>query len=205
MVSASRRAFATFSFSFSDSSAASCVARLTHTPLHALAHISIHIATTKSGLIEKHLLRMLRTALLAWGEDKGCYIIQGTFKWYTRGWFYSALISSCFDLSLSCVFFCCLCQSDSFPFLVLSGTCHVASCPILVFKCLNLQLSCNKTMFLYFCQNPISTKTQWKCQAAEKPWSMNYCIIAEPNSWASACGSSSWCSHNPNRETDHLY
>lgn len=88
----------------SDSSAASCTRTRLFT---ALAHISIHIATTKSGLIEKHLLRMLRTALFARGEDKGCYIIQGTwpFKRDTRGGFYSALICSRFDLSLSCVCF----------------------------------------------------------------------------------------------------
>lgn len=194
MVSGSRCLSATFSFSFSDSSSASCIGRLTHTPLHALAHISIHIATTKSGLIEKHLLRMLRTALLAWGEDKGCYIIQGTwpFKWYTWGGFY--LISSCFDLSLSCVFFCCLCQANSFPFLDLSGTCHVASWPILVFMFkFTAELQYNHvSVFLprhHLYQNTIH----------------NYCIIAVQNSWASACGRSSWCLYNPNRETNNLY
>lgn len=57
---------------------------------------------------------MLRSVPLAWGEDKGCYIIQGTwpFKCYTSVGFQTDLISSCFDLSLplSNVFFLILCK-----------------------------------------------------------------------------------------------
>lgn len=120
-VSAPRLVFVTFSFLFLFPALACSHTYTYATPLHTHTHISIHIATTKSGLIEKHLLRMLRSALLAWGEDKGCYIIQGTwpFKWYPWVGFYSASISLCFDLSLSCVFSCliCLCQANAFWFL----------------------------------------------------------------------------------------
>lgn len=76
---------------------------------------------------------MLRSALWACREDKGCYIIQGTwpFKCCTRVGFYSALICSCFDLS-RLVFFLASC---AFVRLILCSemchkeTCHAAVCP----------------------------------------------------------------------------
>lgn len=77
-----------------------------HTHTHTYTDISIHIATTESGLIEKHLLRMLRSALLAGGEDKGCYIIQGTwpFKAVHLNWVSPASVSFWFDWVSSCGF-----------------------------------------------------------------------------------------------------